>query len=82
MSDGSRRANRSPEILDELAQVTWRASSYSGPEGNCVEVGAAPGVVGVRDSKDRDGAVLVFDRQRWSRFLAALRDGDARSDVT
>ncbi|WP_433870275.1 DUF397 domain-containing protein [Saccharopolyspora sp. CA-218241] len=52
-------------------------STYSGPQVNCVEVGTAPGVVGVRDSKDRDGAVLVFDRQRWSRFVAALRDHQA-----
>ncbi|MBQ0922911.1 DUF397 domain-containing protein [Saccharopolyspora endophytica] len=51
----------------------WRKSSKSAVEGNCVEVAVAPEVVGVRDSKDRDGDVLVFPQQRWADFLAGLR---------
>ncbi|MEV4648670.1 DUF397 domain-containing protein [Saccharopolyspora sp. NPDC049357] len=53
--------------------VGWKKSSYSGVEGDCVEVAAAPEIVGVRDSKDRDGDVLVFPQQRWADFLAGLR---------
>ncbi|WP_328590877.1 DUF397 domain-containing protein [Saccharopolyspora terrae] len=33
----------------------------------------APEVVGVRDSKNRDGDVLVFPQQRWADFLSGLR---------
>lgn len=51
----------------------WRKSSYSGEETNCVEVGSAPGLVGVRDTKDRDGAVLRFSRAQWSVFVAGLK---------
>ncbi|WP_192771794.1 DUF397 domain-containing protein [Plantactinospora soyae] len=39
--------------------------------GNCVEVAdeLAPGVVGVRDSKDRQGPVLTFDPTAWRAFV-------------
>lgn len=50
----------------------WRSSSYSGPQGNCVEVAVGP-VVGVRDTKDREGGTLLFGQRAWSDFLAGLR---------
>ncbi|NHD18993.1 MULTISPECIES: DUF397 domain-containing protein [Actinopolyspora] len=52
----------------------WRKSSYSDNGANCVEVAALPGAVAARDSKDRAGAVLTFDRQQWRTFLRSLRD--------
>jgi uncharacterized protein DUF397 len=52
----------------------WRKSSHSAVEGNCVEVGLAADLVGVRDSKDRDGAVLTFGRREWVAFVSGLRD--------
>lgn len=59
--------------------LVWRKSGRSGPQGNCVEVGAGPGSVRVRDSKDPGSAVLEFDRRVWARFLAAVRDGGLAS---
>ncbi|MDA3630818.1 DUF397 domain-containing protein [Saccharopolyspora sp. WRP15-2] len=57
-----------------MNQLTdWRKSSYSGVETNCVEVGAGVEVIGVRDTKDRDGGTLVFQPQTWSSFLRALK---------
>ncbi|MFR9728619.1 DUF397 domain-containing protein [Saccharopolyspora sp. MS10] len=54
--------------------MTWRKSSRShGGAQNCVEVGSAPGVVAVRDTKDRDGGTLVFGPRAWNRFLRSLR---------
>ncbi len=53
--------------------VRWRKSSYSGLESNCVEVGGAPGLVGVRDSKDAEGPVLEFGRAQWSAFVTTVR---------
>ncbi|QIZ34291.1 DUF397 domain-containing protein [Saccharopolyspora sp. ASAGF58] len=59
-----------------LAQVPWRKSSRSsGGANNCVEVGLATEVVGVRDTKDRDGGTLVFDRSAWGAFLPRLKAG-------
>ncbi|MBF6507859.1 DUF397 domain-containing protein [Nocardia farcinica] len=54
--------------------VGWRKSSYSGVQGDCVEVALEPEVVGVRDSKDPGGAVLAFPRRQWMAFVSGLRD--------
>ncbi|SEG79345.1 protein of unknown function [Saccharopolyspora kobensis] len=56
-----------------LGQMTWKKSSYSGQTGSCVEVGGGAGIVGVRDTKDRDGGTLAFDRRSWSAFLGAIK---------
>ncbi|TDD42124.1 DUF397 domain-containing protein [Saccharopolyspora elongata] len=48
--------------------------SLHNPE-QCVEVGTAPNVNGVRDTKDRDGAVLTFPAPRWSAFIDAVNGG-------
>ncbi len=55
----------------------WRKSSYSGANGQCVEV-AVPRVstVAVRDSKDPQGPSLAFSAEAWAAFVAAV-DGDA-----
>ncbi|ASU80561.1 DUF397 domain-containing protein [Actinopolyspora erythraea] len=53
--------------------LTWRTSSYSGNTGNCVEVGSAADVVGVRDTKNRDGGTLVFTGDQWGSFLNTVK---------
>ncbi|PKW13103.1 DUF397 domain-containing protein [Saccharopolyspora spinosa] len=42
--------------------ASWRKSTYNGRNTGCVEVGFAPGLVGVRDTKDRDGGTLAVSR--------------------
>ncbi len=61
----------------ELTGVRWRTSSRSnGNGGACVEVADnLPGVVLVRDSKDRSGPVLSFVPATWRSFVTAVRDG-------
>ncbi|MGC4886481.1 DUF397 domain-containing protein [Micromonospora sp. DT227] len=56
----------------ELTGATWRTSTRSsGNSGNCVEVADnLPGVVGVRDSKDRQGPALTFTPANWAAFVA------------
>lgn len=58
------------EVTDS---VTWRKSTYSsGGANNCVEVGAAAGVL-VRDTKDNGtGPVLGFTATAWTEFLSSL----------
>ncbi|MDR7301211.1 DUF397 domain-containing protein [Haloactinomyces albus] len=55
--------------------AVWRKSSYSGGNGTCVEVGFAPAAVAVRDTKDREGGMLAVLPDRWSNFLADLKQG-------
>jgi Domain of unknown function (DUF397) len=53
--------------------TTWRVSSYSGSQGECVEVGRAERAVVVRDTKDRAGAVLRVSAETWRAFAASIR---------
>ncbi|MEV5573680.1 DUF397 domain-containing protein [Spirillospora sp. NPDC052269] len=55
--------------------TSWRKSSHSEPNGNCVEAGrAADGAIGVRDTKaPRITPPLVFTKDDWQSVLAHLR---------
>ncbi|MGC4857178.1 DUF397 domain-containing protein [Micromonospora sp. DT4] len=55
----------------ELTGARWRKSSRSnGSGGACVEVADnLSGLVAVRDSKDPDGPVLVFEPEAWRAFV-------------
>lgn len=56
--------------------TNWRKSTRSGNTSNCVEVGTTPAIVGIRDSKDPDGAVLVFRHNVWAEFIGGVQDGE------
>ena len=53
----------------------WRKSSYSGNGGaDCVEVGQAPAVLLVRDTKQADtGPVLRLTPGAWRRFADQVK---------
>ncbi|MEV2242151.1 DUF397 domain-containing protein [Micromonospora sp. NPDC049891] len=56
-----------------LTGATWRTSTRSGST-DCVEVADnLPGVVAVRDSKDRRGPVLAFTPSTWRSFVDKLK---------
>lgn len=53
------------------AQPEWRKSSRSSDTTACVEVGQAPSVVSVRDSK-HPSPVLTFASPTWATFLGKV----------
>jgi hypothetical protein len=60
-----------------VAGPIWVKSSLSYANGNCVEVSDLPGgTVGIRNSRDREGAVLRFTPDEWQAFLGGVRNGE------
>ncbi|WP_345555548.1 DUF397 domain-containing protein [Streptomonospora halophila] len=56
-----------------LSARTWRKSSYSGTNANCVEYAQLPSSVAVRDSRHPQAGHLSFPRAEWSAFLTAVK---------
>lgn len=60
-----------------LDNAVWVKSSRSDSQGGqCVEVAVTPNIVGVRDSKDQNGALLAFTTDGWAAFLAGVKAGE------
>jgi Domain of unknown function (DUF397) len=57
--------------------LKWVKSSLSFANGNCVEVASLPdGQIGVRNSRDAEGAVLRFTSDEWNAFIGGARNGE------
>lgn len=57
-----------------LDGARWRKASYSGSQGgNCVEVGPAGPVVGVRDTKAREVGTLAVSAATWAAFIGSVK---------
>jgi hypothetical protein len=55
-------------------ELEWRKSSYTGDNGNCVEVAwPSPAGMAVRDSKQPAGAILAFPPTAWQTFVASSK---------
>jgi predicted secreted Zn-dependent protease len=60
----------------EFTSVRWQKSSASAANGDCVEVGPAPDLVLIRNSKHPSGPVLSFSYAEWAAFVIGVRDGE------
>ncbi|WP_017608535.1 DUF397 domain-containing protein [Nocardiopsis xinjiangensis] len=56
-----------------MTYLTFRKSSYSGHDQNCVEVADLPCGAAVRDSKDPEAGHLPFSSSEWTAFLTLAR---------
>jgi len=54
----------------------WLKSSFSGPQGNCVELQKLAGGVEMRDSKDPDGPTLLFTKGEFKALLHGMKAGE------
>jgi hypothetical protein len=60
--------------VQDLRRAQWRISTHSANGSTCVEVARnLPGIVAVRDSKNRQGPALTFTPDQWRTFIARLR---------
>jgi hypothetical protein len=61
-----------------LETVTWQKSRRSNPSGNCVELAALPDGSGIalRNSRDPQGAALIFTLEEIAAFVGGAGDGD------
>lgn len=56
--------------------ISFRKSSYSNANGECVEVASySARLVAVRDSKDSAGSWLLCTAAGWQEFVAQVRGG-------
>lgn len=56
--------------------VTWRTSSYSTGQGNCVQAATPPGrrpTILVRHSKHPTGPTLKFTTTAWQQLIHAIQ---------
>ena len=67
-----------PSVGDWATVAFRKASRSSTNGGNCVEVGARPGLVAVRDSKSPGSGLVELPSPTRRTFLSALR-GDLAS---
>ena len=70
-----RKSSRSGGASSNCVEVaTWRKSSRSGGQSsNCVEVADLNDVVGVRDSKNPTGPILVVQPQAFAAFTSTVK---------
>ena len=61
----------------DLTGAVWRKATRSGANGDCVEVAKnLPGIVAVRDTKDRAGGTLIFTDAEWTAFISGVKDNE------
>lgn len=64
----------------DFLSVDWQKSGRSMSNG-CVEVAYIDDQVAVRDSKHREGPVLVFTPVEWEAFIGGISDGQFRLPI-
>lgn len=59
-------------IDSRFQHASWHKSTYSGGGQACIETATAAGVVGVRDTKNRDAGTVTVSRPAWTAFINSV----------
>jgi hypothetical protein len=60
----------------DLSRAVWQRVGEETAEHGAVEVAFVDDLIGLRNSADPQGAVLVFTQGEWDAFVAGARDGE------
>jgi hypothetical protein len=61
----------------DLRNAQWHISTYSANGSTCVEVATnLADAVAIRDSKNRQGPVLVVATDEWAKFCTGVKQGE------
>ena len=64
-------------MTEDAPTARWRISSFSGNDGNCVEVAELrDGTIAVRNSKHRDTGAVLFTRAEIAAWIAGCKAGE------
>ena len=58
------------------ASASWRKSSRSATQGECVEIAQTPTSTGIRDSKNPTGTYLILTPTQWASFLNRVKSSE------
>ncbi|SDK14096.1 DUF397 domain-containing protein [Nonomuraea jiangxiensis] len=65
------------QLNEELATAAWRKSSFSGDNGNCLEVAPlSGGRVGIRDTEAPEQSPFVVSGSVWAAFIDGAKKGE------
>jgi Domain of unknown function (DUF397) len=81
---GGRSADLAPKVAvtprngiqASLLEANWHKSSFSGPNGDCVEAAELPAGVAVRNSRFPDGPALLFTESEWDAFVRGVKGNE------
>ncbi|HET8661391.1 MAG TPA: DUF397 domain-containing protein [Micromonosporaceae bacterium] len=77
-----RRAGGGPTGHADDAAGTWAegpgrtSTAQADPDGGQIEIAFVDDLIGMRNSADPDGPILVFTESEWEAFVAGTKDGE------